>query len=103
MYLSAAHVLQSLISLQPEMIDVEYESQLLPPRLELVRAAVAIQSRLEEERDGGTYAFLLAYIGHQLQDRDMIERGLHTLELRTSSSDPIVRLLKSIWLEDEVH
>ena len=103
MYLSAAHVLQSLISLQPEMIDVEYESQLLPPRLELVRAAVAIQSRLEEERDGGTYAFLLAYIGHQLHDRDMIERGLHTLELRTGNSDPIVRLLKSIWLEDEVH
>ena len=103
MYLSAAHVLQSLISLQPEMIDVVYESQLLPPRIELVRAAVAIQSRLEEERDGGTYAFLLAYIGHQLHDRDMIERGLHTLESRTGNSDPIVRLLKSIWLKEEAH
>ncbi len=101
MYLSAAHVLQSLISLQPEMIDVEYESQLLPPRLELVRAAVAIQNRLEEERDGGTYAFLLAYIGHQLHDRDMIERGLGALELRTGGSDPIVRLLNSIWLEEK--
>jgi hypothetical protein len=101
MYLSAAHVLQSLISFQPEMIDVEYESQLLPARIDLIRAAVAVQSRLEEERDGGTYAFLLAYIGHQLHDRDMIERGLHTLESRTGNSDPIVRLLKSIWLEEE--
>ena len=103
MYLSAAHVLQSLISIQPEMIDVVYESQLLPPRIELVRAAVAIQSRLEEERDGGTYAFLLAYIGHQLHERDMIERGLHALESRTGNSDPIVRLLKTIWLKEEAH
>jgi tetratricopeptide (TPR) repeat protein len=101
LHLSAAHILQSLLSLQPEMIDVIYESELLPPRLELVRAAVAIQSRLEEERDGGTYAFLLAYIGHQLNDRGMIDQGLRTLELRSGNEDPIVRLLQSIWLEKE--
>jgi len=101
LYLSASHILQSLISLQPEMIDVEYEPQLLPPRLELVRAAVTIQGRLGEERDGGTYAFLLAYIGHQLHDIDMIEQGLRTLELRAGDSDPIIQLLNSIWLEKE--
>jgi len=101
MYLSAALVLQSLLSLQPEMIDVEYESYLLPPRLELVRAAVTIQARLDQERDGGTYAFLLAYIGHQLHDVEMVEQGLETLERRTGDTDPLVRLLKSIWLETE--
>lgn len=101
LYLSAAHVLQSLLSLQPEMIDVEYEPQLLPPRLELVRAAVAIQGRLDEERDGGTYAFLLAYIGHQLNDEEMIERGIETLEQRSDGSDPIVPLLKSIWITND--
>jgi hypothetical protein len=101
MYLSAALVLQSLLSLQPEMIDVEYESYLLPPRLKLVRAAVTIQARIDQERDGGTYAFLLAYIGHQLHDVEMVVRGLETLERRTGDSDPFVRLLKSIWLETE--
>ena len=101
LYLSASHILQSLVSLQPEMIDVEYEPQLLPPRLELVRAAVTIQGRLGEERDGGTYAFLLAYIGHQLHDIDMIEQGIRTLELRAGDSDPIIQLLNSIWLEKE--
>lgn len=100
LYLSAAHVLQSLLSLQPEMIDVEYDPQLLPPRLELVRAAVAIQSRLDEERDGGTYAFLLAYIGHQLNDEEMVVRGIEVLEQRSGESDPIVPLLKSIWGKD---
>jgi len=99
LYLSASNVLQSLLSLQPEMIDVEYDAHLLPSRLELVRAAVAIRNRLDEERDGSAYAFLLAYIGHQLQDSEMIERGLNAFELRTGSKDPIVRLLKSIWSE----
>ncbi|MEE2912730.1 MAG: hypothetical protein VX436_02885 [Planctomycetota bacterium] len=98
MYLSAAHILQSLISLQPEMIDVKYEAQLLPPRLELVRAAVAIRGRIEEERDGGTYAFLLGYIGHQLNDIEMIEQGLNALKTRVEAKDPIVHLLESIWL-----
>jgi len=60
LYLSGGNVLQSLLSFQPEMIDVTYDSLLLPPRLELVRAAIAVKNRIEQDRDGGTYAFLLA-------------------------------------------
>ncbi len=98
LYLSASLALQSLLSLQPEMIDVTYAKNLLPPRLDLVKAAVVLTSRLDEERDGGTYAFLLAYIGHQLGDREMVERGLSVFEEREDKSDPLVRLLKRIWL-----
>ncbi|MDP7005056.1 MAG: hypothetical protein QF718_02440 [Phycisphaerales bacterium] len=99
LYLSAGHVLQSLLSFQPEMIDVVYEPQLLPPKIDLVRAGVAIQSRLDEKKDGGTYAFLLAYIGHQLDDIDMIRKGLSVLEKRTDENDTLVPLLKLIWLD----
>ncbi len=99
--LSASHILQSLFTFQPEMIGVMYEPQLLPPRIELVRVAVAIRDRLEEERDGGTYAFLLAYIGHQLQDKEMVAQGIAELERRANENDPIVPLLKYIWLEGE--
>ena len=98
LYLSASLALQSLLSLQPEMIDVAYAEMLLPPRIELVKAAVTITSRLKEKRDGGTYAFLLAYIGHQLGDREMIERGLSVFEEREGSNDPFVKLLNRIWL-----
>ena len=98
LYLSASLALQSLLSLQPEMIDVDYAENLLPPRLELVKAAVLITKRLDEERDGGTYAFLLAYIGHQLGDREMTERGLEVFEAREGGNDPFVQLLKRIWL-----
>jgi hypothetical protein len=98
MYLSASLTLQSLLSLQPEMIDVTYAKNLLPPRLDLVKAAVLITGRLDEKRDGGTYAFLLSYIGHQLGDLEMIERGLDVFEKREGANDPLVRLLKKIWL-----
>jgi len=101
LYLSAGYVLQSLMSFQPEMIDVEYGATLLPPRIELVRAAVTVASRLDIERDAGTYAFLLAYIGHQLHDEEMVEQGLRTLQLYVDSKDPIIPLLKSIWLTPE--
>ena len=98
LYLSAGHVLQSLLSFQPEMIDVMYDPQLLPTRIDLVRSAVTIGLRLDEKRDGATYAFLLAYIGHQLNDLDMVQRGLNVLEASTDKHDPLVPLLKSIWL-----
>jgi hypothetical protein len=101
LYLSAGYVLQSLLSFQPEMIDVEYDSTLLPPRIELVRAAVTVRNRFDIERDAGTYAFLLAYIGHQLHDQEMVEQGLETFQMYTDINDPIVPLLRSIWLEDE--
>ena len=101
LYLSAGYILESLLSFQPEMIDVEYDPSLLPPRIELVRAAVTVGNRLDAERDAGTYAFLLAYIGHQLHDQEMVERGLTTFQMYTDLNDPIIPLLRSIWLEQE--
>ena len=101
LYLSASHVLQSLFTFQPEMIGVRYEPQLLPTRIDMVRTAVAIRSRLDQERDGGTYAFLLAYIGYQLQDIEMIEQGLAELESRANKDDPVIPMLRYIWLENK--
>jgi hypothetical protein len=98
LYLSASHVLQSLFIFQPEMISVLYEPQLLPPRIELVRAAVSIDGRLDNSRDGEMYSFLLAYIGYQLQDLEMIEKGISKLEEGENKNDQLVQMLKYIWL-----
>jgi hypothetical protein len=97
LYLSASHVLQSLLSFQPEMIDVLYGPHLLPPRIELVRAAIAVQNRLDSERDGNTYAFLLAYIGHQIDDEEMVNTGIAELEKHGKKGDAFVELLKALW------
>ena len=96
-YLSASHVLHSLLSFQPEMIDVLYGPQLLPPRIELVRAGVAAKNRLDSERDGSAYAFLLAYIGHQLKDQEMLALGLAELEKHADEKDRLIPMLRSIW------
>ena len=101
LYRSAGYVVKSHVSCQPEMIDVEYSEGLLPPRIELVRAAVTVKNRLDTERDAGTYAFLLAYLGHQLHDLEMVEDGLRVLQMYTDSDDPIMPLLRKIWLEEK--
>ena len=97
LYLSASHVLHSLLSFQPEMIDVEYGRHLLPPKLELVRAGIAAKNRLDSERDGGAYAFLLAYIGHQIQDEEMLQLGLESLEQHAGENDRFATMLRAIW------
>ncbi|MGY8752752.1 MAG: hypothetical protein ACKVIO_02545 [Phycisphaerales bacterium] len=102
LYLSASHILHSLLSFQPEMIDVLYGPQLLPPRIELIRAGVAAKNRLDSVRDGSTYAFLLAYIGHQIKDEEMLALGLSELEKHADEKDRLVPMLLSIWGGDLV-
>ena len=97
LHLSAGNVLQSVLSFQPEMIDVRYEANLLPPRIELVRAGVTASQRLDQERDGAIYAFLLAYIGHQLDDEEMLNKGLAALGQHVEEGDPFIPLLQRIW------
>ncbi len=97
LHLSAGNVLQSILSFQPEMIDVRYEANLLPPRIELVRAGVTASQRLDQERDGAIYAFLLAYIGHQLDDEEMLNKGLAALGQHVEEGDPFIPLLQRIW------
>ncbi|MCH2146291.1 MAG: hypothetical protein MK073_00530 [Phycisphaerales bacterium] len=97
LHLSAGNVLQSLLSFQPEMIDVRYDANLLPPRIELVRAGVTASQRLDQERDGETYAFLLAYIGHQLEDEEMLNKGLTALIGHAEEGDPFIPLLNRVW------
>lgn len=98
LYLSAALTLQNLLSTQPEMIDVRYAPELLPqqPRLEV--AALRLREYIQRQTpDTANYAFVLAYIGHQTQDRSLVETGLNALE----SADPQNRLLpvlRKVWL-----
>ena len=101
LYLSASLTLQSLFRFQPEMIDVRYEEGLMPNRLRLLKAVDTLKGRLNETRDRLANGFLLAYIGHLLEDRALIEQGLAVM----GDAEPgnlLLPLLKEIWLaEDE--
>ena len=96
-HLPAALTLRRLMVEHPEMIDVRYDPKLLPSA---VRLSIAVE-RLREliariERDRDLHSFLLAYIGHQLDDRQLIAEGLQQL-----SDGPLRTLLEAVWLGEE--
>ena len=47
-------------------------------------------------RDKGLLGFLQAYVGHQLGDRDLIDRGLAAMA-EASPGDPLLALLRQVW------
>lgn len=100
LFLSASLTLQSLLTHQPEMIDAAYDPALLPNPLRLDRAVETIRQRLASGRDEALYGFLLAYLGHQMSQRPLIEEGLAAMDA-SSPDDELLALLKTVWLAEQ--
>jgi hypothetical protein len=101
LYNSSSLTLRNLLMKHPEMIDVRYEVGLLPNRVRLLEAVDVLRegSRLPDEQIGN--GFLLAYIGHQLNDRALVEDGLSAIE-EAGPEEPLLPLLREIWLAPAV-
>lgn len=97
LYLPAALTLRRLLTNHPEMIDVQYDQSLLPNRIRLKTVIDALQRRLPEQRDRASNAFLLAYIGHQLDDRSLVKASL-TVMGEARGDDPLLGVLREVWL-----
>jgi len=95
---SASVSLRNLFVNRPEMIDVEYAPGLLPSEERLRETVMALERRLEGERRTSGAALLLAYIGRQTGDRDMMQRGIE-LMAQIDGDDPLVPVLRTVWLE----
>ncbi len=95
---SAAVHLRNLLEDHPEMIALRYEARLLPRvrRLEWVRRQI---DKMLEMTKSGDAALMLAYLGYQIGQRDLIEYGLDIAQA-DARYDPMVNLLRYIWLED---
>ncbi len=93
LYASATLTLERLFTEHPEMIDVRYDPNLLPSKARQLMAVSRVRELIAGvERDRSLHGFLLAYIGHQLEDRGMVVEGLAVMdpgELRD--------LLTKIW------
>ncbi len=100
LYLSSALTLQSLMGFQPEMIDVVYSESLLPRSEDMDRIITELNNRMTGDFDQDRYGFLFAYIGHQLDNPMMIERGLKEMK-KNDENEAFVELLQSIWLPGE--
>jgi tetratricopeptide (TPR) repeat protein len=97
LYLSAALSFRELFSSYPEMIDTRYEVRLLPKEARLRQAVEALRARIAGKTDADSFGLLLAYLGHQLEDRPLILEGL--AEVTGNPGNDVLRaLLQEVWM-----
>lgn len=100
LYIPAGLTLRSLMIKNPEMIDVRYEHGILPNNVRLNSAIASLRNRFTEKRDLNSIAFLYAYIGHQIKNKEIVSQGL-AIMTETDPDDQLLILLKAVWLTDE--
>lgn len=103
LYSSAGSGLQLLFGDHPEMIPVRFDAAALPAP---ERVTLAINALRRDVKDpaaplGPDAAFLLAYLGHQTQDKAVLDEGLAGLQTRLPSMDlsrtELAKLLLDVW------
>lgn len=100
LYIPAALTLRTLMTNNPEMIDVRYQQGILPNTVRLNSAIESLRNRLTEKRDRNSAALLFAYIGHQISNKEMVQQGL-SIMAETHPDDKLLVLLQGVWLADE--
>lgn len=95
---SAAYNLRTLFERHPELIGVRYDARLLPPQKRMDYIHGQIMEELRESPRPET-ATLLAYLGYQIDSRQLVRYGLAVAEKR-SPQDPLLPLLRRIWLNE---
>lgn len=97
LYLSSALTLRNMFVRYPELIDARYDRGLLPAPERLDRAVKLMRQRITRGDDRPGYGLVLAYIGHQLQDKTLVEEGLAAIS-GTPALDTEAALLRGVWL-----
>jgi hypothetical protein len=98
LHLPASITLRRLLTRHPLMIDVIYDSSLLPSAeiagegFETLRRRIADQPNM-----AGGLGLVLAYFGRQFSDRQAIEDGLRAMQ-QVDPEDPLLDVLREIWL-----
>lgn len=94
---SAAITLRDLLTNHPEMMDVTYSAQAMPPQARVERAITSTRDLIRLGRDTGDYGLLLAYMGHLLGDRAVMEEGLTVMQGR-AGDQVMAGILRRLWL-----
>ncbi len=97
---SAAFNLRGLFSDHPELIALQYETNLLPETERLRWLQSRLQKQIADDNPGSEPGLILAYLGYQLEAPPLIEFGLTVAEAE-APRDPLMPVLRSIWLEGE--
>ncbi len=99
MFRSAGMNLRSVFSQHPELIAARYDAKLLPPESRLQWVQQEIQAAISQNEGGKDAPLLLAYMGYQADSRQVVRYGL-ALAQSKSPRDPLLSVLREIWLDE---
>lgn len=94
--LAAAMALRRLFVTWPEMIDTRYDYEMLGGAERLREVAEQSISKSEESKYAADYGLVAAYIGHQLNDAALMQRGIAIMD--HSQDDRVMTdVLRGVW------
>lgn len=97
---SAAFNLRGLFETHPELIATRYGQNLLPPAERLEWLQIELQRIIDSETSSNDPGLMLAYLGHQVESRQLVRYGLAIAE-EASPLDPLLPVLRRIWLDQK--
>ena len=95
--ISAAMTLRRLFMTWPEMIDTKYSLDILGSEERLQEIAAESLKMSEGSKYATDYGLVAAYIGHQLGDSTLMEKGLKIMALNPNEQG-LIDALRVIWM-----
>ncbi|MCC6683002.1 MAG: hypothetical protein IT445_19045 [Phycisphaeraceae bacterium] len=95
---SSALNLRRLFERHPELIAARYEARLLPSAERLRWVQGELNQLIESPDSTDDPGIMMAYLGYQVQSRQLIRYGLAMAQSR-DPRDPLLPVLRSIWLD----
>ena len=95
--ISAAMTLRRLYMTWPEMIDTKYSLDILGSEERLQEIAADSLKMSEGSKYATDYGLVAAYIGHQLGDSTLMEKGLTIMALNPNEQG-LIDVLRVIWM-----
>jgi len=97
MYRSAALNLRSLLREHPEASGIQYDAEIMPQAARLSLVEQELRGKIEAERIESDAALLLAYIGFQTRDEELLFEALDELD-KHSSDTTLATFIREIWV-----
>lgn len=101
MYMSAGRALYVLLDAHPELISAKYSEPVLPCKERMKIIETGLRELVIENEKSIELSLLLAYVGYQIGDGEMVDKGLTLLGER-SPKDGLVELLRRLWVDGEM-